>query len=305
MDLEPEGASSSSTGGTTVGADTRLDPGTTTTSTDPGTTTAPSTTGSADASTAYDTDYPIEPGCDGGDESYGGYIEPDPGSGGGESGNTSGVEETGVGMGDIPLGATVFEVQQGMHPAGTYVQLEDVVVTAPKVLDDDGSSELVFVQEHDGGPESGIVVRFPVGDSVRSDVKMRDRVAITGVVVDRYVFKTIEVRAASGAVSALGVAALPPPVGVTPTMLEPGSASAKLLESVPVEIRDVLLVDPDPCDGEVEVQSSLRLDDRFLRLIGENIPLPPEGLYVQVRGPLIYTYRGFEIAPRNLDDVLF
>jgi hypothetical protein len=88
-------------------------------------------------------------------------------------------------------------------------------------------------------------------------------------------------------------------------MISAGGELAEELESVLVEAREVEIVDPMICPGEVEVESTLRLDDRYLSAEGEEIPSPPSGIYDSVRGPLIYTYNGFEVAPRSLDDLTF
>jgi hypothetical protein len=261
----------------------------------------PATSGPPGGSTtggdsSHDTDYPVEPGCDEGDE---GWQEYDDSSGGEGSG---GAEDSGIGMGgDFPLATSVYEIRTGLVPGGSFVQLTDVVVTAPAVLAPDGNETLLFVQEVDGGPNSGINLHIAETSAEIDALVPGDRVTLTGDFIERYVFAAIELVELT--VGAHGAA--PTPVVVTPDMVSAGAELAESLESVLVEIEQAEVVDPMACPGEVLVQATLKIDDRFLAADGVTLPTPESGVYTRVAGPLIYTYNGFEIAPRSLADLGF
>ena len=247
---------------------------------------------------SHETEYPVQPGCEEGDESYGEYITTKGGSGG--------AEDTSVGMGgDFPLSATVFEIQQGFVPGGRSVELTDVVVTTPPTESPDADGDWVFVQEADGGAHSGILLRI-LNTSPESEALLPgDRITVRGDFIERYVFASLEVTSAEFQIDYGTPGALPDPVIVTPAEVSAGGSRVDELESVLVQVQEVEVIDPSVCPGEVLVQATLKLDDRFLAANGESIPAPPTGVYMSVQGPLIYTYNGFEVAPRSLDDIVF
>lgn len=289
--------------GTDTGSDGDTDPLEDTGETSSGgASTASSTTTASPSSSgdgSHDTDYPVEPGCDEGDEGYEDY---DSTSGG--SGSSGGVEDTGIGMtGDFPLSATIYEIRMGGVPGGELVQLTSVVVTAPPVLAADGEKTQLFVQELDGGPYSGINVLIDNSTAQVDALMPGDLVTVRGDFVERYVFATIDVYDAEAAFDFVGTDVVPAPMIVDPAMVTAGGELAESLESVLVEVEQAQVVDPTACPGEVLVQAQLKVDDRFLAADGVALPAPASGVYTRIAGPLIYTYNGFEIAPRTLADL--
>ncbi|MBC8071414.1 MAG: hypothetical protein IAG13_24015 [Deltaproteobacteria bacterium] len=248
-----------------------------------------------DTTDAAPADYPTHESCE---DTGDGYDVPE--DDGMEDGSTGSAEETGVGMGDdIPLGATVFTVRQGYVPAGTWVELRDVVISSPVANDEEGSA-MVFAQSPKGGMFSGITLVFQE-PSVAATLAIGDRVRVTGRVGERYVFTAIFVDLGADAVVHDGAAAVPDPVVLTPEELEPGAPAAEAYESALVRVENPQVERPQSCAGEFIVDAGLGVDDLFL---GDAAPNPAAGdTFSAVTGPLRYTYNGFEIAPRSAGDV--
>ena len=85
-----------------------------------------------------------------------------PSDGSGDGGDSSSGDSP-VGMGDdMPLAASVPEIQQGTIAIDTLVLLEGVVVTTPRATREGGEpgEQLVFVQDPAGGPWSGLRVHL-------------------------------------------------------------------------------------------------------------------------------------------------
>jgi hypothetical protein len=283
---DTEGSEDSGSGGSTAP---------TMTSASSGSSASSSSTGDG----SHDTDYPVEPGCDEGDE---GYEEYDSDSDGGTS--SGGVEDTGIGMtGDFPLSATVYEIRMGGVPGGELVELTSVVVIAPPVLAADGAKTQLFVQEREGGAYSGINILIEFSNAEVDALAPGDLVNVRGDFIERYVFATIDVYDAEAAFDFVGTHPLPVPMIVDPAMVSAGGELAESLESVLVEVEQAQVIDPTACPGEVLVQAQLKVDDRYLAADGIALPAPASGIYTRIAGPLIYTYNGFEIAPRSLADL--
>ncbi|MEM6990699.1 MAG: hypothetical protein AAF721_09385 [Myxococcota bacterium] len=245
--------------------------------------------------------YPTNPGCD--EEDDGVQVEDD--------GNfeddfaTGGGDDTSVGMGDdIPLGTNVYDVQQGSVPVGTLVELGSVIVTSPPAMRPDGFGAMFTVAESDGGPFSGITVRVSQSPGA-IPYSPGDVLDIVGRHHERYIFSLIE--AEFDGVTVTGTGSMPEPIVVPAAEIEAlsvGGPDAKPLESVVVQVLEPIVIDAGACAGEIEIQASLRIDDRFLVATGQALPTPSAAGYSSVVGPLLYTYNGFEIAPRTLDDLM-
>lgn len=240
--------------------------------------------------------YPSNQGCDEEDD---GVAAEDSGGGG----STGGAEDTGVGMGDdFPLVTSVYELQLGDVPVGEYVQLDGVIVTSPAAPVPGGVGVMFTVEEPEGGMHSGITVRAASSSTVES-LQPGDVVSVLGDHHSRYVFSLLSL--SSDGLTVTGTASMPPPVVVPADEIEAVSAGgmdAKPLESVLIRVLQPEVVDPRPCAGEIEIQAALRVDDRFLATTGESLPTPEDGGFSAIVGPLLYTYNGFEVAPRSLDD---
>ena len=253
-------------------------------------------TTSGDSCDTWCDGYPTNEGCDEEDD---GVVAEE----GGSSGGTGGAEDTGIGKGDdFPLATSVYELQLGDVAIGEYVQLDDVVVTSPPAPRPDGPGLVFTVEEPGGGPYSGITVRATSTPSVDA-LEPGDVVTLVGDHQLRYVFSILALSYDGATVT--DVAPMPDPVVIPAEEIETVSAGgmdAKPLESVLIRVLQPEIVDPRPCGGEIEIQAGLRIDDRFLDVAGEWLPSPPRGGFSAVVGPLLYTYNGFEVAPRSLDD---
>lgn len=217
------------------------------------------------------------------------------------TGATSGggsAEDTNAGMGgDIPVGLTVFAVRQDDVSAGTLVEIEDLVVTAPVVSTDFGS--LVFLQAPEGGEYSAITVSVA---ATIDDLPMGTRVRVVGRVARLGELTQIVVDGADEDLFAERTATLPEPFLVELAELGDPAAVLDPYDSALIQVLTPQVVDDDVCAGEFAITAQLRVDDLFL---GELAPTPATGSqYSAIVGPLRTTGDGYEIAPRNLDDLV-
>jgi hypothetical protein len=232
------------------------------------------------------------PGDEACDDSSGDYELTSATSGGGSA------EDTNAGMGgDIPVGITVFAVRQDDVSAGTLVEIEDLVVTAPIVETSSGS--LVFLQSPEGGEYSAITAAVASGVE---DLPIGTRVRIVGRVARLGDLVQIIVDGADEEVVAEGTAALPDPFEVDLADLGDPGAVLDPYDSALVRVATPQVVDDDVCPGEFAITAQLRVDDLFL---GELAPTPATGnQYSAILGPMRTTADGYEIAPRSLDDLV-
>lgn len=272
--------SQTSTGGTAGGAETT--DGTSTSNTTSAGGSNATDPGAGDAGAGDDA-------CDG---SSGDYDLTGATTGGGSA------EDTNAGMGgDIPVGLTVFAVRQDDVSAGTLVEIEDLVVTAPIVPTGFGS--LVFLQAPEGGEYSAITaaVAYTI-----DDLPMGTRVRVIGRVARLGELTQIIVDGADEDVFAEGTATLPEPFVVELADLGDPEAVLDPYDSALIQVLTPQVVDDDVCAGEFAITADLRVDDLFL---GELAPTPATGSqYSAIVGPLRTTGDGYEIAPRNLDDLV-
>lgn len=254
-----------------------------------------STIGMADTTVAGDTSTTgpnTGDACDGASD---GFDLEESGEGGTSGGS---AEDTNAGMGgDIPIGATVFTVRMGGIDAGTLVEIEDLVVTAPVVSTDSGS--LVFVQAIIGGEYSGITLD---SSSPITDVEIGSQIRVVGRVARLDAFAKIVVDGDVEEVVVEGVAEVPAPIVIELAALTDPSVDLVPYESALIRIDTPEVVDGDLCPGEFALTADLRVDDLFL---GKLAPTPATGSsFTAILGPLRYTSDGFEIAPRTLDDLI-
>jgi hypothetical protein len=226
------------------------------------------------------------------DDSSGDYELTSATTGGGSA------EDTNAGMGgDIPVGLTVFAVRQDDVSAGTLVEIEDLVVTAPIVPTVFGS--LVFLQAPEGGEFSAITAAVA---STIDDLPMGTRVRVVGRVARLGELAQIIVDGADEDVFAEGTATLPEPFVVELADLGDPEAVLDPYDSALIQVLTPQVLDDDVCAGEFAITAQLRVDDLFL---GELAPTPATGnQYSAIVGPLRTTGDGYEIAPRNLDDLV-
>ncbi len=216
----------------------------------------------------------------------------------GDETSGGGAEGTEAGMGgDIPIGITVYALREdGLEP-GLLVEIEDLVITAPVVVD--GIGELVFVQGIAGGPYSGVTlavthatVTLPIGTRVR----------VIGRVTRSGDDEQILVQGDEAGIFADGEAALPEPHVIDLAALTDPDDALGPYDATLVRVETPEVVDAPPCPGEFALAADLRVDDLFL---GALAPTPSAGTtYSAITGALRHTGAGFEVAPRSLDDLL-
>ncbi len=219
----------------------------------------------------------------------------------GGAGQTGGGDDTGLGMdGDPPLLTDIFAIQDDDVSPFTWVSVEDVVVTSP-VADGVAPSEddMFTIADPKGGLYSGITVRVVGGASVGPG----DRVSLEGSVRRRDSFW--EIRTDAERISVEGKGPMPPPVVLDLETLQgflAGQEAVRPYDSVVVALPTSETEAEEGCEGELRLSyGDLRVDDRFLVATGDALPIVNS--LPGVRGPLLYTVNGFEVAPRSLDDL--
>lgn len=212
-----------------------------------------------------------------------------------------GGEDTGVGMGDdMPLPITIAQVQGGEVESSTWVVLAGVVVTTPAADSEvTYASREMFVQDPAGGPFSGLRVVTKAFDP-DSLLTPGDEVDIVGKVIAYEGFYMLLV-GGMDRFTIHGSATIPAPTRVAIADLDPLGPDARQYEGVVVEVVDATVTDASPCSGEVVLDGTLRVDDRFAP--GQLVPLAEGDAVASVRGVFVSASDTYEIAPPNVDDV--
>lgn len=228
--------------------------------------------------------YPVNPGCDESSEV-----------------SSGGADDTGLGMdGDVPLGATVFSIQQGEFEEYAFVSVVDLVATSPVVAAAVGGGLIFTASDPAGGPYSGITVRV-LGIPGELSLVPGDQVTVVAELRARHIFS--ELHAYPEWITVTGRGTQPPALELdAPTLLgfADGGMDVKPFESVLVSLPPAE-AEPGGCEGELGLSVGvIRVDDRFLVAAGESLPM--DSMLSGVRGPLLYTLNGFEVAPRSLLD---
>jgi predicted extracellular nuclease len=211
--------------------------------------------------------------------------------------------------GDSDSDTTINDVRQnnGVAPNDT-VTLGGVIVTSPVYVKTDGSG-LVYVEEPDGGPWSGIVVYIYSDVMLEVTLAPGDVVDVTGVYSEYYGVSEITVAAATDLVNT-GTDDVPAPEVVAPADVIAGGADAESYESVLVRVEDVACTNENLGYGEFEVTGGLPVDDWFFASGGGPSgynAAPVEGdTFDAINGVLGFTNFSavdeFKIQPRDIDD---
>lgn len=228
--------------------------------------------------------------CEDGDDGWGTEGGEDGDGDDGTGGITLGMDD------DMPLATNVYDVQMGTVSPGLLVEIAGLVATTPAIPTETGTGWELFVQEPAGGPYSGIRVRVPAFDPSEI-LAPGDEVALVGRVREQDGFYLVEIVGSGSALTPGAPMQLPEPDVLPAEMLEPGSAAARPYEGVPVRVEELVVVDPDPCEGELAVGQALRVDDRFVQ--GDLPELPQGTVIVAVEGVLVYAIDAYELAPSS------
>ncbi len=246
-------------------------------------TTGPTTTGS------LATGGPAQ--CEGSGDGWGGMGD----SGGGMStgGGPIGMKD------DMPLVASIPDIQQGVIDRDTLVSVTGVVVITPAADAETGTGLELFVQDPAGGQWSGLRLR---GLDPAQLPAVGDQIDVEGTVLSRNGFFVVDVSSgADGSITALGPGVTPPLTVVSIAELSLDNMDARAYEGVPVRVEQVAVTDDDPCDGEFIIEATARVDDRFMP--GALQAPPPGTVLTAVEGVLVYAEDSLELAPRGADAV--
>jgi hypothetical protein len=229
--------------------------------------------------------------CEGADDGWGEGGDSSGGDGDdGSGGGTFGMDD------DMPLATNVYDVQMGTVNPGELVSMSGLVATTPATVTETGAGWEMFVQEPAGGPYSGIRVRVP-GYDPGELVEIGHEVAIVGRLRVQDGFYLVEIEGSGTALVPGDPMELPEPDVLSIEMLEPDDPVARQYEGVPVRVEEVVVIEAEPCEGEIAVGEALRVDDRFAP---GALPELAEGVViVAVEGVLVYALDAYEIAPTS------
>ena len=196
-------------------------------------------------------------------------------------------------LGQIPT--TIYDIQNGTHPAGTWVSVSGVVVTA-------GSYELtasgayIMVEEPAGGQYSGVEVYW--GSAQAADyahITRGDAVNIIGVVDEYYDMTEIAVDAPGDTVVVSGTCTLPLDVITIGEIDEPW-------EGVLINIRCAMTATEANTYGEWTIR---HLTDEVTCDDANRIGYTPVlGEWNSVTGCISYSYGAYVIWVRDLLDIV-
>jgi|GEM_PF-1248272 len=199
---------------------------------------------------------------------------------------------------------TIWDIQQGIVPAGQTVTLQDVIVSSPL------AAEGFFIADPVGGPFSGLWVQLDFADPDVPNVSMADRVHITGRVAEHggqqqgtltsTQTRTQLVLSGSSDLQVMGTAELPPPVDLQ--MVELGLPElAELYEGVVVRVYSPVVTERLFDEGQLLVNDVARLHDLFVNF--DLSWIEPGTRFESVTGPLHFDDGHYLIEPRSPDDL--
>jgi hypothetical protein len=204
------------------------------------------------------------------------------------------------------VAATIYEIQMGMHPDKTYVDVKDVVVTSPFFKDKNGNGN-VFIAEAAGGEYSGIQVYIYADVTLELEAadkvpKLGDVLTISGQYTEFYDYSEITLSKADN-LTITGTGTVPDPAVVAPADIATGGSKAEAYEGVLVQVQDVTVTAPVVEFGEFTVTGDLVVDDLFF--LPEPGPSPAmDQAYTSITGLLAYSFEVFKLSPRSLDDLV-
>ena len=203
------------------------------------------------------------------------------------------------------VAATIYDIQKGVHPEKTYVDVTDVVVTSPFVTNDKGAGYF-FVAETPGGEYSGIQVYVfadIVAELMAADKlpKLGDKVDVSGQYTEFFGFSQITL-AKTNNLTVTGAATIPAADVVDPADIATSGPKAENYEGCLVEVKDVTVTSPVEF-GEFSVTGGLRVDDFFF--VPNPGPKPAMGAaFSSITGLLGYSFEEFKLYPRDLGDLV-
>jgi len=203
------------------------------------------------------------------------------------------------------VAATIYDIQKGVHPEKTYVDITDVVVTSPFVTNDKGAGYF-FIAETPGGEYSGIQV-YVFADIVTELMaanklpKLGDKIDISGQYTEFFNFSQITL-AKTNNLNITGAATVPTADVVNPADIATGGSKAENYEGCLVEVQDVTVTSAVEF-GEFSVTGGLRVDDFFF--VPNPGPKPAiDTAFSSITGLLGYSFDEFKLYPRTFADLV-
>ncbi len=218
-----------------------------------------------------------------------GFINDDNGDEVGDTGDTVG---DGDGDGDTGPENTIYEIQEGAANGtfadGTQVSLQGVVATSP--ISVEGS--LVYVEEPDAGPWSGISLYLYDEVVMAVTVQPGDILNVVGTYTEFFDASQIVVANPGDITVVSSGAALPGPDMIT--------ATDEQWEAVRVQNPNVVIATGNDGFGQYVTEAGIKIGNLF-------IDLPPAhagASFESITGPLAYSFDEFKIVPIDLGDLV-
>ena len=202
-----------------------------------------------------------------------------------------------------PTDDTIYDIQGGSVLAGSFAEVEGVIVTGV-AINTSGEGYGLFAQEPGGGQESGIWVytdtgaeAFAVGDvvDVSGWIEEYDGLSLWS---DSVTEINVGDHPSDSSVVPSGPAVGDPAAVVVSPGLLSTPVSAEAYEGVLVQIASVAVVDPDLGFGEWSVTDGVRIDDKLF----DFGPVAPGDTFTNIVGVLDYTFDDYKLQPRSAAD---
>lgn len=203
-----------------------------------------------------------------------------------------------------PEGTTIYDVQMGRIAPG-LVTLEDVVVVSPVRLELDDMGQvthgLVFVQEADGGPYSGILLFLYADVATSVSLAPGDLVTVEGEYGEYFEESQITITSVDG-LAIGGIGTIPAAIDVAPTDVVVGTDMAEAYEGVPVCLTDVTAADATNVFGDFHVDANMAVTNMFLFDTPDFLDVLPGTTFATLCGPERFTFDEYKLAPRDAAD---
>jgi hypothetical protein len=203
-------------------------------------------------------------------------------------------EEVGDGDGDGGEN-TIYEIQEGANTGaftdGTQVRLEGVVVVSP--LSTEGS--LVFVEEPEAGPWSGISLYFWDEVVMGVTVQPGDVIDVVGEYTEFFEASQIVVKSPGDITIVSSGATLP-----GPDVVAAGEVGQEQWEGVRVQVEDAVVQEANDGFGQYVLEGGIKVGYLFIDLP----PVQAGGRFTSITGPVAYSFDEFKIVPVGIDDLV-
>lgn len=202
------------------------------------------------------------------------------------------TEEPGTTTAADPV--TIYDIQQGMVAEGTFVSLDNVIVTSPVQVADGG----VTVQDPGGGQYSGIYLYLYSEVVMGVPLQPGDVVSIRGEYTEFFDQSQIEITNVDG-IEVTGSDTVPEPALVNAADISATGADAEAWEGVLVRVEGVTASDATNQFGDFHVDGDLVISNFFLFEQGGYLDVLPGTALAFAQGPLLYNFEEYKLAPRT------